>query len=421
MLIGDIEQVKENADLLAIIGRDTSLKRIATTRGGEYAGPCPFCGGADRLKVQPDRGLWWCRQCSPNDHWQDVIAYVQRRDDVSFTEAMSRLNSGGLSSSFTPARPMHKPTQAIESASEAWQTAAVEVVKQCESALWANTPQARGALDWLHKRGLTNGTLRAWRVGFNLTSRKVSGLWVESGITIPYYAGGILYGINVRRPDAWLRQCSTAARKPDKYRMIYRSRRVLFGVDHLSGKTNVVVVEGELDALLVWQEAHSYVDVLTMGGARQMPQDTWLVYLINGQRFYIATDNDDAGTEAAARWLELVGKKGSRHLPPTGKDVTEYWKNGGNVSEWIASLLDTNSVPARSNETLAPSANRAALPDAVVSQSFDTQSPVKKLSLTLDQIADGELERQGWKIVGADPDLHGSPWAPKIYLARIAG
>ena len=54
-----------------------------------------------------------------------------------------------------------------------------------------------------------------------------------------------------------------------------------------------------------------------------MPRDTWLVYLINGQRFYIATDNDDAGAEAAKRWLELVGKKGSRHLPPTGKDITE--------------------------------------------------------------------------------------------------
>ena len=32
-------------DLLAIVSVDTPLKRVAATSGGEYAGPCPFCGG----------------------------------------------------------------------------------------------------------------------------------------------------------------------------------------------------------------------------------------------------------------------------------------------------------------------------------------------------------------------------------------
>ena len=38
-------------DLLSVIGSATTLKKVAATDGGEYAGPCPFCGGDDRFRV----------------------------------------------------------------------------------------------------------------------------------------------------------------------------------------------------------------------------------------------------------------------------------------------------------------------------------------------------------------------------------
>src|SRR5918912_3906120 len=90
----DVMALKERVDLLELIGRDTRLKRVATTRGGEYAGPCPFCGGRDRLRVQPARRRWWCRGCLGSERWQDAIAYVQRRDGLAdFAEACRRLGA----------------------------------------------------------------------------------------------------------------------------------------------------------------------------------------------------------------------------------------------------------------------------------------------------------------------------------------
>ena len=65
----DTLDLKRSVDLLSLVGRDTRLKKQAGTRGGEYAGPCPFCGGRDRFRVQPEKGLWWCRNCSPDSHW----------------------------------------------------------------------------------------------------------------------------------------------------------------------------------------------------------------------------------------------------------------------------------------------------------------------------------------------------------------
>ncbi|MGI8423994.1 MAG: primase-helicase zinc-binding domain-containing protein, partial [Chloroflexota bacterium] len=93
----DVAALKQSVDLLALVGDATRLRKVASTRGGEYAGPCPFCGGKDRFRVQPERGQWWCRTCSPDERWQDAIAYVERRDGVDFREAYSRLAGGGVS------------------------------------------------------------------------------------------------------------------------------------------------------------------------------------------------------------------------------------------------------------------------------------------------------------------------------------
>lgn len=43
------------------------LRRACRTDGGEWAGPCPLCGGRDRLRVWPNpesgHPRAWCRQC----------------------------------------------------------------------------------------------------------------------------------------------------------------------------------------------------------------------------------------------------------------------------------------------------------------------------------------------------------------------
>jgi DNA primase len=59
----DTAALKQRIDLLALLGRDTRLRKVATTAGGEWAGPCPFCGGRDRFRAQPFLGVWWCCQC----------------------------------------------------------------------------------------------------------------------------------------------------------------------------------------------------------------------------------------------------------------------------------------------------------------------------------------------------------------------
>ena len=58
----NFETIKTEIQLATYI-EGLNLKRVASTGGGEFAGPCPFCGGHDRFRVQPANNIWLCRYC----------------------------------------------------------------------------------------------------------------------------------------------------------------------------------------------------------------------------------------------------------------------------------------------------------------------------------------------------------------------
>lgn len=136
---------ERSIDLLELIGHDTRLKKSSNVngRGPEYEGACPFCGGKDRLRVQPEMGQWWCRQCSPNEHWGSAADYIMRRDNVDFKAAMKTL---GLAPPEPEAWDYHD-----EHGTVLYQV--VRYTKNGEKSYFQRTPDGRG--DW--KRGL-NGT-----------------------------------------------------------------------------------------------------------------------------------------------------------------------------------------------------------------------------------------------------------------------
>ena len=130
----ETSDLKRSVDLLVLASRDTHLKKVSGTRGGEFAGPCRKCGGRDRFRIQPEQGLWFCRNCT--GRWQDAIAYVQWRDGVTFAEACRIL--GAPEAGPTPTAPPKKPKPTIPTVptpasdpepTSAWRTAAAEEVE----------------------------------------------------------------------------------------------------------------------------------------------------------------------------------------------------------------------------------------------------------------------------------------------------
>jgi DNA primase len=370
--MGDTTKLLREADLLTVIGADTALKRVASTNGGEYAGPCPFCGGEDRFRVWPeqDGGRWWCRQCERSG---DAIAYLVKRGDITPQEAgqLRHADNGG--------RPVGRPTsssrgemvdpgpvrpsRSVSPPSTQWQAQARRFVEYCQEQLFGEA--GRAGLGWLHGRGLVDDTLRAWGLGWHGQDRwrnpdrwGLDGgkkVWLAAGVVIPWTVEGAIWHVKVRR----FGDTGPLIEPGTKYAQVTRGVPTLYGLDFLTGKEVVVICEGELDAVLLWQEAGNLVDVVAIGSKGAKVPLSILVHLAGASNWLVALDGD-ADVEAN-KWGDFSARV-RRVRPPQGNDVTEYHQAGGDLRAWVSYYLERldASQASQSAETVAERPDVAA-------------------------------------------------------------
>ena len=342
----DVTMLKEQTDLLALMSHDVALQRVASTHGGEWAGPCPFCGGTDRFRVWPnqDGGRFWCRQCEAQG---DAIAYLQRRDNLTFAEACERLGgvatphprqkaapsarlSKATGASLAP-RPMYAYT---ESPTAVWQARAREFVAYAQGQLW----QTPDALAYLRDRGLSDDTVRAAGLGYNPNAIKGSVqrwgqcgayVWLPRGWVIPCESADVLWYVKVRRhPDDL---------GPDdaKYQTLKGGRLTMYGLETLASDhyTDCVICEGELDALLLRQHVGSLVGCVALGSASKGLDMQAIDQLMAIRRVWVALDMDKAGQDGAKKLLAASAR--IHLLPVPAHDVTDAWKAGHDLVAWV--------------------------------------------------------------------------------------
>ncbi|HEX9704848.1 MAG TPA: DNA primase [Gemmatimonadales bacterium] len=77
-----IEQVREAADLVDVIGEHVELKRT----GADYRGPCPFHGGTHRnFAVIPKKGMYYCFVCHAGG---DVFTFFMKKLGMDYPTAV---------------------------------------------------------------------------------------------------------------------------------------------------------------------------------------------------------------------------------------------------------------------------------------------------------------------------------------------
>lgn len=357
----DLETLKANTDLLALAGHDTSLKKIATTGGGEYAGPCPFCGGVDRFRVQPESRRWLCRNCT-GGKWQDAIAYVQKRDGCDFKQACQALGAGDLPARHDrPAPP--PPAPAYQAPAGDWQTWAKQAIDASERALWLD-PE-RKALDYLRRRGLRDETIKRFRLGY-CPGGKWGELYIPRGVLIPCEAGGDVWYIKIRLlPDVPCKcqRCQAPMPGPGtcpkcghvtKYAGVKGNRpAAIFGADRLLGARSAWVVEGEFDVLTLAQALGDVLPVVSFGSATNRPDlAAWGAYLIGPEVFIATYDNDPAGEAGLAALVNLTDRVKLAPLPEGVKDVNDLALSGADLWAWALPYLEAYTAqPMPSNKS----------------------------------------------------------------------
>jgi DNA primase len=348
-----------------LISEGIQPRRVANSNGGEFASPCPGCGGEDRLRSWPEQGKdgrFWCRQCGAAG---DTVDYLRRFRKMGFPEACQYLGR-----ELPPRAPYKsgKKAQASTTHHQAPQAPRQET-SVIDSVLWQVKAQSlvdEAAYNLLHyqqdvwfkwltvQRGLNEETIKTASLGVMLLKRfpdakdwglkpelkengQIKKLWLPRGHIIPLTQGREVLRIKFRRPKGdgdprylLLRGSSPQAR-------VINPQSPYF-----------CIIENELDGLLVAQEGSAIgIGVIALGSASINPASLApevVAALKVSSCLLISLDFDEAqgagdkgawaGGRAAKTWLRKFPQ--ARRWPAIkGKDVAEMWQAGVNIKTWL--------------------------------------------------------------------------------------
>lgn len=263
MLVQDIIEQAKQINVTDLISRYVSLNRASSH---EWQGGCPKCGGDDRLHCTAE--WWFCRQCHTKRG--DAIEFVRWLDGSTFQAAMEKLTNQPWperKNLVTTRNNSPRPDEREES----WFEDAAALMKQHQSAL-LDYPN-RGD-DYLRSRGLERATWEAFGLGYHPAALNRDTHEEMPAIAMPWFRGGQLTAIRYRFLNPTGKQKITSIAGS-------RFSNVLFGGQALpewvamppaQGERGserfctLLICEGEINAMSIWQVAHSSnVHVVSVG------------------------------------------------------------------------------------------------------------------------------------------------------------
>jgi DNA primase len=148
-----IEQVRDGADLVSIIGESVDLRRT----GGDYRGACPFHGGQHRnFAVIPKKGRFYCFVCKASG---DVFTWYMKRQGFDYPTAVREVaRKIGIVIPEAAERSGPDPREPLFQA--------VSVAHDWFARQLREAPDAEDARKYLLSRGLDLDTAGPFELGF---------------------------------------------------------------------------------------------------------------------------------------------------------------------------------------------------------------------------------------------------------------
>jgi len=302
--------IRDRVDILAVIGEYVPLKKS----GQNWTGLCPFHADKNTpsFSVNPEKKVFYCFGCGKGG---DVFRFLQDKESKSFPEAVELLGRRlGLDVNNRDDRSgieisaIRNRLRKVAHWSE--HKATTEEELDYSMVYWeaVAAPLLTGASKYLIERGVTIETIKEWKIG---RTRSVVSGW-SFGMPwsyAPTFIGdsrravftirdrrGKLVGLSGRR---------IADHGPKYFHWPgFKRNRHLYGADKVDpAKDHLIVVEGFIDVLVLWQLGFNVVGI--MGSKISELHIKLLISLLpRGGRMYPMFDGDEAGRLATARLIE---------------------------------------------------------------------------------------------------------------------
>lgn len=350
----DAQDLKSGLDIGVLVERD--LGAPVKRSGAWLLFMCPFHPNSHTpaLGVNPGTGSFKCFSCGVQG---DVFAWVMKREGVEFAEAVQRLAGQAGALRLAAGRQVLARQAEEGPPPEEWQVQARKYLAFAKYQLLEECGEP--GLYELMQRKISVETAVEWGLGFNPRALRMPGerwglteeVYLPAGLVIPcklhdaiWYIKTRVFRANRERTPAagseWVPSL-VPVRKGDemaKYMGVKGGRNALFGGTRMRGVGNLLLAEGELDALLAWQEAGDLVDVGTLAGAGMTLGPQWLPYLLTYRRVLVAYDADQAGEKGAGKLAALSGRMEVCQVP-VGNDLIEYAQLGGDLRQLVGSWV----------------------------------------------------------------------------------
>ena len=347
-----IEQIRDAADIVAIIGESVELKRT----GSDWRAPCPFHGGTHRnFSVVPRKQMYHCFVCHESG---DVFTYLMKRFGLDYPTAVREIAAkvGITVPDVRTAGP--DPNEPLYSALS---TAADWFARRLRDA-----PDAQGARDYLDGRELDEAVRDQYQLGFAPSRGEelleaLKGLGVEDDVVrkaglvterddksiVPRFRGRLIFPIaDVRGRVVGFGGRILGEGEP-KYlnspeTPVFHKGTLLYALDRartaIRTESLAILVEGYVDAIRL--QVAGIVHAVAPLGTSLTPEQARLLRRYTKQ-VALAYDADAPGQKSSFRNADELLRQGASvsvvTLPP-GEDPDTLVRRGG--AEAFRALLD---------------------------------------------------------------------------------
>ena len=311
----DIARVRSSADLVAIIGEHTEIKRS----GRNFMARCPLHGErTPSLSVSPEKGVYYCFGCQRSG---DAITFVQEIDGLDFVGAVESLASRyGIQLRYTSAGEGQRRGR-----KKSLQEAVGKAVDFYHERLLSGSESAE-ARSYLRSRGYDGDLVRTYKIGWapddwdqlarhlrlSAEDLRDSGLGFvnKAGRQQDAFRGRVMFPIHDERGDAvGFGGRILPGHEGSKYKNttteaeVYDKSRVLYGLhthrDGIVKAGEAIICEGYTD-VIGFATAGIPRAVATCGTALT-EEHVKLLKRFSADRLVLSFDADAAGLAAAER------------------------------------------------------------------------------------------------------------------------
>lgn len=322
----DIADIKQEIDCRNVAGQYLGPPLQRSGRASQWN--CPFHEDYATPSFTAYSDGYKCFGCGAHG---DQIDLVMALEQVGFVQAVEYLTGHAPVGEPTSLPSVRKQRAGRRASWQEpwWQQDAHKLVADGTQRL-AGSPGA----DYLAQRGISPEACQAFALGYEphvLIKAKQGREWavvedLGSAIIIPWQANGVIKAVQYRLIEHPTR----------RFHQKFGGERTLFGVHLLAGRDVLVIVEGELNAVSIWQAAHDLVNVVSFGPEGNVDQA--MPYLRRAVQRYehilVWADKPQRALSA----LQSIGRDGIALRSPRNLDANDLLQRGL-LTEFVAKVL----------------------------------------------------------------------------------